>query len=405
MTSQPSLIRSISLPLLIFYGLGNILGAGIYVLVGKVAGIAGFWAPLSFVIASLIVAASAFSYAELSARYPVSAGESVYIFEGFGLRSLATIVGLLLVVAGCISAAAIAHGFIGYLNELIPVSSSLGLVLLVIALFSIAAWGILQSVTIAAVLTLVEILGLALVVWAGRDHLGSAVDSYQLAEASFSHVGIIAIFSGAFLAFYAYIGFEDMVNIAEEVKQPRRNMPLAIIISLIVSTLIYVIVSLVAVLVVHPQELATSEAPLSLIYKTAGNGDSVLWITVISLFAVVNGALIQIIMSARVLYGLAHKGWLPAWLGQVSATTHTPVVATLVVSVAVLLAAVALPMLDLAQITSALILTIFVLVNLALYRIKRKDPKPEGIRIYPIWVPLVGAAVSAAMLLFKWVLG
>ena len=403
MSSQPSLIRTISLPLLIFYGLGNILGAGIYVLVGKVAGIAGFWAPLSFVVASLIVAASAFTYAELSARYPVSAGESVYIFEGFGIRSLATIVGLLLVLAGCVSSAAIAHGFVGYLNELVPISTSLGLVLLVIALFSIAAWGILQSVTIAALLTVVEMVGLAMIVWAGREHLGSISESFQLAESSFNQVGVVAIFSGAFLAFYAYIGFEDMVNIAEEVKQPRRNMPLAIIISLVVSTSIYVIVSLTAVLVVNPQQLAMSDAPLSLIYKTAGNGDSVLWITVISLFAVVNGALIQIIMSARVLYGLANKGWLPVWLGRVSATTHTPVVATLVVSVAVLLAAVALPMLELAEMTSALILTIFVLVNVALYRIKRKDPYPVGVQTYPLWVPLTGATVSAGMLLFKWI--
>ncbi|MBV1916291.1 MAG: amino acid permease [Pseudomonadales bacterium] len=403
MSSQPTLIRSISLPLLVFYGLGNILGAGIYVLVGKVAGIAGFWAPLSFVVASLIVAASVFTYAELSARYPVSAGESVYIFEGFGIRSLATVVGLLLVVAGCVSSAAIAHGFVGYLNELVPVSSSLGLVLLVSALFSIAAWGILQSVTIAALLTVIEIVGLVLVVWAGRAHLGSAAESFQLAQNSLGEVGIVAVFSGAFLAFYAYIGFEDMVNIAEEVKQPRRNMPRAIIISLVVSTLIYVVVSLTSVLVVQPSELANSDAPLSLIYSTAGNSDSAFLITVISLFAVVNGALIQIIMSARVLYGLANKGWLPAWLGQVSATTHTPVIATLLVSVAVLLAAVSLPMLDLAQMTSALILTIFVLVNLALYRIKRKDPQPDGIRIYPIWVPLLGATVSAGMLLFKWI--
>ena len=403
MRPQPTLIRTISLPLLVFYGLGNILGAGIYVLVGKVAGIAGFLAPLSFVVASLIVAASAFTYAELSARYPVSAGESVYIFEGFGIRSLATIVGLLLVMAGCVSSAAIAHGFVGYLNELVPISTSLGLVLLVIALFSIAAWGILQSVTIAALLTVIEIVGLVLVVWAGRDHLGSMSESFQLAETSFDQVGIVAIFSGAFLAFYAYIGFEDMVNIAEEVKQPRRNMPFAIIISLVASTLIYVIVSLTAVLVVNPQQLAMSDAPLALIYRTAGDGDSILWITVISLFAVVNGALIQVIMSARVLYGLANKGWLPAWLGLVSVTTHTPVVATLVVSVAVLLAALALPMLELAQMTSALILMIFVLVNLALYRIKCKDPHPAGIQIYPLWVPLLGATVSAGMLLFKWI--
>ncbi|MDF1644458.1 MAG: amino acid permease [Pseudomonadales bacterium] len=402
MNSQPSLIRTVSLPLLIFYGLGNILGAGIYVLVGKVAGIAGFWAPLSFVVASLIVAASAFTYAELSARYPVSAGESVYIFEGFGISSLATLVGLLLVLAGCVSSAAIAHGFVGYLNELVPISTSFGLVLLVVALFSIAAWGILQSVTIAALLTVIEIVGLVMVVWAGRDHLGSISESFQLAEISSSQVGMIAIFSGAFLAFYAYIGFEDMVNIAEEVKQPRRNMPLAIIISLIVSTLIYVLVSLTAVLVVNPQQLAISDAPLALIYRIAGNGDSVLWITVISLFAVVNGALIQIIMSARVLYGLANKGWLPSWLGRVSATTHTPVVATLVVSIAVLLAALALPLLELAEMTSALILTIFVLVNVALYRIKRKDPYPVNVQIYPLWVPLTGAAVSAGILLFKW---
>ena len=242
-----SLKRSLNLPLITFYGLGNILGAGIYVLVGKVAGEAGYFAPLSFFIASLVAAISALTYAELSARYPVSAGEAVYLYEGFQLRWLSMVVGLLIVSAGIVSSAAIAHGFAGYLKatliDFIPafqaVPSVAIIAILLCLLGALAVWGISQSVKVAAAFTLLEIAGLCLIIWLGIDHLSVAPPVVQAVSESTGHFSFVGIFAGSFLAFYAYLGFEDMVNVAEEVRDPQRTMPRAIFLAVIISTLLY----------------------------------------------------------------------------------------------------------------------------------------------------------------------
>ena len=170
-TNNTTLKRSLSLPLITFYGLGNILGAGIYVLVGKVAGEAGYFAPLSFFIASIIAAISAFTYAELSARYPVSAGEAVYLYEGFGIQKLSLIVGLMITLAGIVSAAAIAHGFAGYMQVFFDVPRWLAITVLLLLLGGLAAWGISQSVKVAAILTLTEMTGLLIIIFVGAEHL------------------------------------------------------------------------------------------------------------------------------------------------------------------------------------------------------------------------------------------
>lgn len=403
--NKNTLKRNLTLPLITFYGLGNILGAGIYALIGKVAGEAGYFTPLSFFLASIIAAISALSYAELSARYPVSAGEAVYLYEGFHLRWLSMLIGLMIVGAGIISSAAIVHGFVGYFKVVavgyIPdfqaVPSEAIIIVLLLVLGSLAIWGIKQSVAVASFLTLLEIAGLCLVIWVGVEQMPvmeQTIKSIPEINHGFSFIGI---FAGAFLAFYAYLGFEDMVNVAEEVKDPRRNMPRAILLAVIISTLLYAGVAIVAVLLIEPQQLAQSNAPLADVY-TAATGKAPIVISLIGMFAVINGALIQLIMSSRMLYGMGSRGWLPQWFSIVHLTTRTPVNSTLVVVLLIMFFAILLPMVTLAEMTSFLILIVFSLTNLALIKIKQKHPHPEGVRVFPVWIPKLGFATAALFL-------
>lgn len=417
MQEGQSLKRTLNLPLVVLYGLGNILGAGVYVLIGKVAGEAGLYAPLAFILASVIAALSAFSYAELSARYPVSAGEAVYIFEGFQKKTLSQIVGLLIIFAGIASSAAIAHGFYGYMQVFFDLPAAIVIVVLVASLGLLAAWGIKESVTAAAILTLLEVAGLLLIIYVGltadldtATNINLATDiAYSDASntisnpQTLSHFAVwMGISSGAFLAFYAYIGFEDMVNIAEEVVAPETTMPKAIMWCLVISSTLYAVVAWVAISVLSPESLAASSAPLADVYSAA-TGNSPLIITVIGLFAVVNGALIQIIMASRLAYGMAKNDLLPISLsqffGSINAHTRTPVNATAIVVALIIIFSFLLPLVSLAELTSYLVLTVFALVNLSLIRIKIRDPAPIGIRTYPRWLPISGFITASLFLL------
>ena len=202
-STGPGLRRSLSPTLLTLYGLGNILGAGIYVLIGKVAATAGVFTPWSFLLASLIAGLSAFSYAELSARYPLSAGEAVYLQEGFGLRQLSCIAGLLIIFAGIVSAAAISRGFVGYFQQFLQLPPALVIGLLVAALGSLAIWGIVESVRVAALFTLAEIAGLLLVVVVAFPESAALSASFSalFAPVEFAHLNGIML--GSILAFTA----------------------------------------------------------------------------------------------------------------------------------------------------------------------------------------------------------
>jgi amino acid transporter len=396
-SEQVSLRRSLGLTVLTLYGLGNILGAGIYVLIGKIAGTAGYLAPVAFLVAWIAAAFTAMSYAEMAARYPLSAGEAVYLHRGLGSARLAALAGLLIAASGMVSAGAITLGFVGYLQVFVAAPEGPTVLLVLAALAALAIWGISQSVTAAALVTVIEVGGLLLVLWVGRGFLqdlpARAPDMVPGLDAQSLSLIIIA----AFLAFYAYIGFEDMVNVAEEVRRPSRDLPLAIGIALLVAALLYAGIAVVAVLAADPAALGESSAPLALVY-TEATGKAPRLITLISLFAVINGALIQIIMSSRILYGMARQGWLPAWLGRVHPRTRTPIWSTLTVVVIILLLAWFIPLVGLAQITSTLILVIFALVNLALVRLKRREPRPQGLWVFPAWVPWTGAALSIGFL-------
>ena len=397
MQENEKLKRSLGLWLLVFYGLGNILGAGIYVLVGKVAGEAGYYAPLSFMLAAFVAAFTAFTYAELSARYPVSAGEAVYLQEGFKQTWLSKLGGVLIAASGMLSAATIVRGFSGYMQVFVELPDWLLIVAALFTLGLVAIWGISESVKVAAVFTLLEIVGLLLIIAVGSSKLDTLPDVVTTLPSLGDFQVWPGIFLGAFLAFYAFIGFEDMVNVAEEVKNPEKNMPRAIIIALIVSTVLYALVSVVAIVNLSPEALAASKAPLADIY-TSATGQKPIVITFISLFAVINGALIQLIMSSRILYGMSNRGWLPAIFLQLNKRTQTPIFATVFVVLTITLLALWFPIEKLAESTSYLILTIFFLVNIALLRIRKCYALPENVRGYPVWVPVIGALGSLSLL-------
>ncbi len=398
-TATP-LLRTLSLSQITLYGIGTILGAGIYVLVGEVANTSGTFMPLAFIIAALVVSFSAYSYSHLSRLYPVSAGEAIYVQQAFSLKSLSTLVGYAIVFAGMVSAATIARGFSGYFAVFIELPDFLSISLLIILLTAIAAWGVKLSVSVAVTTTLLELLGLTFVIYAGADKLPALFNdaNKQLIPTNleaWKNVG-----AGAFLAFYAFIGFEDMVNMAEEVKQPEKNMPRGILLALVTACLLYFIVTLCALAAIPLEELAASKAPLVLVVEQ-NTSIPIALMTSISIVAVVNGALLQIIMASRVLYGMGKKGMAPSFLAAVHPRSQTPLSATLLVGSLVLGAALLAPLVTLAQATSGTILCIFTLVNLALLKLNWRD-QHKG--LMALVIPACGAVVCVGFLLMQlWV--
>ncbi len=400
MSDSATLRRSLTLPLVILYGLGNILGAGIYVLIGKVAGQAGYLVPYSFLVASVVAGITAFSFSELSARFPVSAGAAVYVKEGFGIPQLSLAVGLLLILTGVVSAATMTKGFVGYLDLFIELPPEFVIISLLVLLGTLAIWGIAESVTVAAIFTVLEVGGLLLVLsvtMPALEQLPARRDDFLPTMELAPWTGV---FGGAFLAFYAYIGFEDMVNLAEEVKDSQRNLPIAILLSLTIATAIYVLVALNSVLLLTPAQLYQSDSPLADIYRVATNQNP--WfISIIGLCAVINGALIQIIMGSRVAYGLAKQGLIAPALAGVHPRTQTPIVATSIITGIMVVAALWLPIETLARTTSYLLLLLFCMVNLALLRIKRRDHRELSTFTVPLSVPLAGFISCALLLLLQ----
>lgn len=394
--------RTLSLPVVTLYGLGTIIGAGIYVLIGEVAGASGYLTPVAFLIASIIACFSAFSFAELSSRFPLSAGEAVYVDRAFGVRAFSIIIGLIMVCVGIIASATLARGFVGYLNALYPMDEQLAILILMLFLGGVAAWGIAQSAWVAVLSTLIEIAGLLAVIWAARGNLSAAPDLLATALAQCSVADLRGILAGSFISFFAFLGFEDIVNLAEEVKNPSRNLPWAVILSLLIAATLYLGIAIAAVATVTPAELAGDQAPLALVFERA-TGATPVFIIVISIAAIINGTLIMLIMATRILYGMSSQQWLPATLSSVKKRTRTPLVSTLLIASLILVLALWLPVATLAVSTSFLTLLVFLSVNLALLVIKLRERSlgatPTGHLSYPLWLPLAGAMSSAAFIL------
>lgn len=397
---QVTLKRSIGLVPLVLYGLGVTIGAGIYVLIGETAGRAGIHAPSAFLLAAIVMAFSAATFAEFSGRVPQCAGEASYVSRGFGQHWLTLAVGVSIIVSGTVAAAAIGLGCAGYIGLLIDTPRPVIAAVVLCMMGILASWGIKESIFFASLLTILEVAGLVAIIGAGF-YANPAL--LALAPQTVPSIGdgaaVASVFSAGLIAFFAFIGFDDVVNIVEETKSPAKIMPWAIGITLALVTVLYFLVALVALDNLPLGELAASEAPVGLLFERL-TGLSPLAITLIAIFATLNGVVIQIIMASRVAYGLARQGKLPSFLGRVSTVTRTPVIATAFVTAAVLVLAIFVPLNALAEWTSAIILAVFLLVNLALIKVKwRGEPASDDVFVVPFVIPVVGAASCLCLLL------
>lgn len=395
----PTLKRALGLWSAVLYGLGVTIGAGIYVLVGPAAGRAGMHAPLAFIIAAVAMAFTGASFAEFGGRNPVSAGEAAYVKSGLRSQVLATIVGYLVIATGVISAAAVSVGSAGYIALFLPWPNVVLIVMVVVLMGLVAIWGIQESIAFAGLMTLIEVCGLMVLIAAGMVMRPDVFTRVPEVVPTSDWAVWSGIFSASLLAVFAFTGFENLANIAEEVKRPERVLPHAIFLTLIVTTVLYVLVVWVALLAVPPAELSGSKAPLSLVFERQ-TGLPHAMISAIAIVATLNGVIVQFIMASRVLYGLSHQGGAPRLFGSVNAVTRTPVIATATVVAVSGALAVSISLEGLADLTARTTLVTFSLVNLSLLivKIRNESPAHPGVFVVPIWVPVVGFVLSTAFL-------
>jgi APA family basic amino acid/polyamine antiporter len=389
--------RRLSLPLLVLYGVGITIGAGIYVLIGAVAGHAGRYAPWSFALAAFCMAFTVGSYAELATRFPVSAGEAAYVRAAFHSRLGSTLTGLLTILIGIVASATVALGAAGYIRQFVDLPQGAIVIVVLVALGAVAAWGILQSVLLASLFTLIEVGGLVIIIVAGW-HADLPFADVLLAVPPLEAATLSGIAYASLLAFFAFIGFEDLANVVEEANNPHRDIPRAMVLTLVISTALYLAVAAIAVTAVPAAQLAASPAPLSLVFRAVANV-SPATISAIAIVATLNTILAQMTMAARVVYGMARQGDLPHAAGHVHPKTATPLIATALIVTATLILALLVPFERLAEATSIATLVVFALVNLALLRLRHRRHHTDGphVRVH-VWVPAAGFVVCLAMI-------
>lgn len=394
---KSELNRVLGLPMLTFYGTGMILGAGIYTIIGKAAGVAGEGVWLSLLFAAVAAILTALSYAELAAMFPRVGGEYVYLKEAFPkLRWIAGSGGLLMAFAGIATSSTVAMAFAGYLQQFILFSPILVAFLLLAIFTFVNILGIKESSWANVAFTLIEIFGLLLFIYFGMrsPKFGDAL----LALPS------MATISGSALIVFAYFGFENMVNFVEETKSPEKSLPRAILLSIGISTILYILVALSALGLLPIDELFRSSAPLSdavrpMSKKAAGA------LAGIALFATANTVLISLVTVSRILFGMARDGALPKQLALLSGKRKTPWFAALI-SFAVASALLPIGKVEvLASISSFATMSAFVMVNIALIvlRIQRPFAKrpfrsPFQIKAVPV-LSVVGALASILLLM------
>jgi len=398
----PALRRTIGFWLLVLYGMGTMVGAGFFALSGEVAGEAGMQAPLAFGLAGLLALFSALAFAELSSRIPHAGGSARYLETAFGRRWLSAAAGWMIITTGLVSAATLAVATVRFLSDFVDVPHDLTIIGVTLALGAVAAWGVKQAVGLVVGICIVQIATLVYVAAAALGVPDAQVQDLAALMPSLEAATWIGILGAAFLAFYAFIGFEDMVNMAEEVHDVRRSMPRALVLSLLLTTALYIVVSTALVLSIPTDELAAAGTPLAEAVRHHGDL-AVAVIGVVSILSAVNSALVQIVMAARVAYGMANRGYAPGFLATIGRRTQTPWIATLLATLVVAALAVSFELTTLANVTSGVLLAVFATVNLGLWWMKGfdQDRLPEGDFSLPRSVPLLGAVVSIAALAFK----
>lgn len=360
--------RELNLFTATLYGVGIILGAGIYVLLGQGAGIAGNAIWLSFIVAAIIAAFTGLSYAELAGMFPKTAAEYVYTKKAFGKESLSFIVQWIMIFTLIVSATVVALGFGGYFSYITGFDGTLSAAGLLMGLSAISYYGMRESAKFNVIATLVELSGLVIVVILGITVFGSSeVDIFLSPD------GIAGILSATTLIFFAYIGFEELVNLSEDTKNARKIIPKALVIALGLSTLLYILVSISAVGILGYEALSDSTAPMTEVVSSVLPQMSPV-MSMIALFATANTVLVILIVASRMLYGLAKNGAFPAIFSRIGKrrTPYFSVLAVMGLSVGLLLLG---SLKTIALLTDIGIFIVYVFVNASLIWLRFKAPK------------------------------
>jgi len=390
--------REIGLFHLTMYGVGLILGAGIYVLIGEAVGLAGNFVWFTFVLGSIVALFTGLSYAELSSMFPKAAAEYTFIKNAFKNNFLAFIIGWLTVISAMITAATVALGFGGYFSEFFNIPITISAIALIGILSMINFIGIRESSWINTIFTIIEASGLILVIVIGFTISDPVPVNYFESPTGFT--GIVIAFV---LIFFAFIGFEDMVNVAEEVRNPKKVIPRAIILSVMISGIIYVLVSLAVVRVISWEDLSLSSAPLADIVERGLGKQGHTIFSGIALFAITNTVLITLIAGSRMIYGMARERSFPDIFTKIHYKTKTPWVAIIVIMLISIGFSFIGDIVIVANITVFVVIITFAAVNLVVIvlrytelDIERKFKVPVNIGKFPI-LPMSGLIISVYM--------
>lgn len=399
----PQLRRTIGPTQMALYGLGSMLGAGIYGLIGKAAGQAGNALWLAFVVAFVAALLTALSYASLGSRYPRAAGAAYVTERAYGFSLLSFMVGIALVCSGLTSIATQSQVFAANIAALfgledMPLSwLALGFLLI---LTGIVFRGIRESMWVNVLCALIEAGGLLLVIVVGASYWGSVDYLATPAVPGGDHAALL-VMQATVLAFFAFIGFEDMINVAEETREPERTVPLGLMLAMSGAAFLYIGVAVTAVSVVPWPELAAAPGPITAVVERAAPSIPPIVFTVITLFAVANTALVNYVTASRLIYGMARQGLLPERLGSVHAARRTPHLA--VAALFLVLAPLALlgTITELAAATVLLLLLVFMVVNGALFILKRRKSEKQGRFEIPRAIPALGAMVCLVLIVVR----
>jgi amino acid transporter len=401
---QPELKRAISRNMLLALVIGDVLGAGIYALVGAVGGRVGGAIWSAFMLALALALFTACAYAELVTKYPFAAGAALYVNRAWRRPFFTFLVAFAVMSSGLTSASTLARAFGGdYLQAFVDAPATLVALLFILTVAVINFRGISESVRLNVVLTSIELGGLLLVVVAGVAaivHGGPDIDAGRILDFKDGESVFFAMAGGAGLAFFALIGFEDSVNMAEECREPARDYPRALFGGLLAAGGIYLVITTVASIVVPTDRLAASDGPLLEVVKADPLSLPPKLFSAIALCALANGALINMIMASRIVYGMARERILPARLGAVHGERGTPFVAIAATTAIAMVLIVSGNLKGLADTTVLLLLLVFSAVNIAVLVLRRDRVDHTHFRA-PTAVPVVGAVVSLALMTTK----
>jgi basic amino acid/polyamine antiporter, APA family len=406
-TEHPDLKRGIGPWLLLFFVLGDIVGAGIYALVGEVGALVGGAIWVAFLCAFVLAIFTAASYAELVTKYPRAGGSATYVNNAFRNPFISFMVAFAVMASGITSACTLTLAFSGdYLAQFISVPVIGAALVFMVLINLINFYGISESVKINVILTCVEITGLLLIVLIGVAALFAGTgDPGRAFEFKEGTSVLTAILAGTVLAFYALIGFDDSVNVAEETRHPSRTYPRAIFGALILAGIVYLLVTFTASMVVPTGALADSSGPLLEVVDRGPIPIPTQLFAAIALLAVSNGALINMIMASRIVYGMADQGVMPAVFSRVHPGRRTPWISIAFTTTIALLLLITIGGNDaaleiLGSTTVVLLLMAFVMVNISVLALRRDEVGHEHFRT-PSAFPILGAVVAAALLVYQ----